>query len=78
MAALVRVEPGTEFVSRDLDLWACQRSVTLDFSRLGKPTRQRVHQNLQRVHPRGVSDTSLGNLTPHEFAQQTQTAREIA
>lgn len=27
-----------EFVSRDLDLWAYQRGVTLDFSRPGKPT----------------------------------------
>jgi hypothetical protein len=30
--------PGTEFVSRDLDLWAYRRGVTLDFSRPGKPT----------------------------------------
>ena len=29
---------GSEFVSRDLDLWTYQRDVTLDFSRLGKPT----------------------------------------
>lgn len=29
---------GPEFVSRDLDLWAFQRGVTLDFSRPGKPT----------------------------------------
>ena len=34
----IRVDQGTEFVSRDLDLWACQRGVTLDFSRPGKPT----------------------------------------
>jgi putative transposase len=33
-----RVDQGTEFVSRDLDLWAYQRGVTLDFSRPGKPT----------------------------------------
>jgi len=32
------VDQGTEFVSRDLDLWAYQRGVTLDFSRPGKPT----------------------------------------
>jgi transposase InsO family protein len=32
-------QPGAvEIVSRDLDLWAYQRDVTLDFSRLGKPT----------------------------------------
>lgn len=29
---------GSEFVSRDMDLWAYQRGVTLDFSRLGEPT----------------------------------------
>ena len=29
---------GTEFVSRDLDLWAYQRGVTLDFSWPEKPT----------------------------------------
>jgi putative transposase len=29
---------GSEFVSRDLDLWACAKGVTLDFSRPGKPT----------------------------------------
>jgi putative transposase len=34
----IRVDQGTEFVSRDLDLWAYRRGVTLDFSRPGKPT----------------------------------------
>jgi putative transposase len=34
----IRVDQGTEFVSRDLDLWAYQRGVTLDFFRPGKPT----------------------------------------
>jgi putative transposase len=29
---------GSEFVSRDLDLWAYAKGVTLDFSRPGKPT----------------------------------------
>lgn len=33
-----RVDQGSEFISRDLDLWAYQRDVTLDFSRPGKPT----------------------------------------
>ncbi|MFK4535124.1 putative transposase [Bradyrhizobium ottawaense] len=36
--ATIRVDQGSEFVSRDLDLWAHQRGVTLDFSRPGKPT----------------------------------------
>ncbi|UDL90419.1 IS3 family transposase [Mesorhizobium sp. PAMC28654] len=34
----IRVDNGSEFISRDLDLWAYQRDVILDFSRPGKPT----------------------------------------
>lgn len=34
----IRVDQGSEFVSRDLDLWAYAHGVTLDFSRPGKPT----------------------------------------
>ena len=34
----IRVDQGSEFVSRDLDLWAYQKGVVLDFSRPGKPT----------------------------------------
>jgi len=30
--------PCCEFISRDLDLWAYAKGVTLDFSRPGKPT----------------------------------------
>ena len=32
------VDNGSEFISRDLDLWAYANNVTLDFSRSGKPT----------------------------------------
>ena len=38
LPAVIQVDQGSEFVSRDLDLWANQHGVTLDFSRLGKPT----------------------------------------
>jgi putative transposase len=34
----IRVDQGSEFISRDLDLWAYQKDVMLDFSRPGKPT----------------------------------------
>lgn len=34
----IRVDNGSEFVSRDMDLWAYKHNVTLDFSRPGKPT----------------------------------------
>jgi putative transposase len=38
--AVLRVDQGSEFVSRDLDLWAYHNNVTLDFSRPGKPKRK--------------------------------------
>jgi len=34
----IRVDQGSEFISRDMDLWAYQKDVILDFSRPGKPT----------------------------------------
>ena len=34
----MRVDNGSEFISRDLDLWAYANHVTLDFSRPAKPT----------------------------------------
>jgi putative transposase len=34
----IRLDNGPEFISKELDLWAFVRSVTLDFSRPGKPT----------------------------------------
>lgn len=34
----IRVDQGSEFISRDLDLWAYHNAVVLDFSRPGKPT----------------------------------------
>lgn len=39
LPATIRVDQGTEFVSRDLDLWAYQRGVILDFSRPGQADR---------------------------------------
>ena len=34
----IRVDQGSDFVSRDMDLWAYQRGGVLDFSRPGKQT----------------------------------------
>ena len=36
--ASIRVDQGSEFISKELDLWAYMKGVTLDFSRPGKPT----------------------------------------
>jgi putative transposase len=46
--ATIRVDQGTEFVSRDLDLWAYQRGVT-----------QRLHRSLQRPLPSGMFERPL-------------------
>ncbi|GGG72653.1 hypothetical protein GCM10011415_20940 [Salipiger pallidus] len=34
----IRVDNGSEFISRDVDLWAYANDVTLGFSRPGKPS----------------------------------------
>jgi putative transposase len=34
----IRVDNGSEFISKDMDLWAYHKGITLDFSRPGKPT----------------------------------------
>lgn len=54
----IRVDQGSEFVSRDLDLWAYQKGVELDFSG-GKADGQCIHrqslkllrQPLRRARP---------------------------
>jgi putative transposase len=38
MAELRRVDQGSQFTSKELDLWANGNGVKLDFSRPGKPT----------------------------------------
>ncbi len=38
MPKIIRVDNGPKFISKDLDLWAWMNTVTLDFSRPGKPT----------------------------------------
>jgi putative transposase len=35
---IIRVDNGPEFISKQLDLWAYEHHVQLDFSRPGKPT----------------------------------------
>lgn len=35
---VIKVDNGPEFISKELDLWACSNKVELDYSRPGKPT----------------------------------------
>jgi putative transposase len=57
--ASIRVDQGCESISRDLDLWACTRDVTLDFSRPGKPIDNAFIEVLQRQTPGGVPEPAL-------------------
>ncbi|PXW73906.1 integrase-like protein, partial [Ruegeria sp. P4] len=36
--AIIRVDQGSEFISKDMELWAYANDAILDFSRPGKPT----------------------------------------
>ena len=42
LPATIRVDQGTEFVSRDLDLWAYQRGVNVHTGRIGQMLHQRI------------------------------------
>ena len=55
----IRVDQGSEFISRDLDLWAYQRGVDLDFSRPGKPPRQCVPRVLRWQVPERMPQRPL-------------------
>jgi putative transposase len=55
--AAIRVDQGSEFVSRDLDLWAYQRGVIL--LPAGQTDRQRLHRVVQRQVPRRVLECAL-------------------
>jgi len=56
---MIRVDNGSEFISRDLDRWPYQRDVTLNFSRPGKPTDNRLHRVVQRQIPCRVPEPAL-------------------
>jgi len=52
-----------EFVSRDLDLWACQRDITLDFSWPGKPSDNAIAESFNgKVRSECLNTTWFMNL----------------
>jgi hypothetical protein len=57
---VIRVDQGSEFASRELDLWAYTRGVTLDVSRPGNPWMTvRTMRFLSRASAVGASQTDL-------------------
>ena len=71
----IRVDQGCQFTSKELDLWAYTRGITLDFSRLGKPT-----DNAGGIRPsarrRGRETLSL--FEREEIFQRAQHAMFVA
>lgn len=63
----IRVDRGSEFISKDLDLWAYRRSVILDLSRPGKPTDNAYIESLN-----GKFRTE--GLNVHWFVRREQSA----
>ena len=55
----IRVDQGSEFISRDLDLWAYQKGVVLDFSRPGKPTDNSFIESFNDKFPGAVLEYAL-------------------
>jgi putative transposase len=51
----IRVDQGSEFISRDLDLWAYTNGVTMDFSRPGKPTDNALSKHSTAAFGRSAS-----------------------
>jgi putative transposase len=66
----IRVDQGSGFVSRDMDLWAHQRGVVLDFSRPAKPTDNAF---IEACNGRFRADC----LNQHWFPTLTHAAEEL-
>ena len=68
----IRVDNGSEFISRDLDLWAYANDVTLNYSRPGKPTDNGFIEafNSKLIRVRHVADQQEQAPTASEPANQ--------
>ena len=71
----IRVDQGSEFVSRDLDLWAYQKGVTLDFSRPGKPT-DNAYIEAFNARVRGIGSIAP-DLNQHWFMDLDDACRKL-
>lgn len=64
----IPMDNGSEFISKALDQWAYEHSVTLDFSRPGKPTDNPFIESFNgSFRDEYRPHSSLGDLTPSEF-----------
>ena len=65
----IRVDQGSAFVSRDMDLWAYQRGVVLDFSRPGKPTDRAIVRHWSEDNGEGLHRGLQGRFRAECFDQ---------
>jgi len=101
----IKVDNGSEFISKVMDKWAYENGVVLDFSRPGKPTdnafiesfngsfrdeclntnwflsldeaKQKIEDWRERYN-RNRPHSSLGYLTPDEFAEKHNQMPEVS
>jgi putative transposase len=85
------VDNGPEFISKALDQWAYENGVRLDFISPGKPVENAFIESFNaslrkeclNVHwfwtleeaREKIEQSSLGNLTPHEFVDNLEPKR---
>lgn len=74
----IKVDNGSEFISKAMDRWAYEHGVELDFSRPGTPTDNAKGRKLQRALPRRNVRTRIGSCHwPTRRAKPTTGARTI-
>ena len=66
--ATIRVDQGTEFVSRDLDLWAYRARRDIGLLQTRQAQRQRLHRSIQQPLPSGMSECCGRNLAVYPDA----------
>ena len=59
----IKVDNGSEFISKALDKWAYENDVILDFSRPGKPTDNAFIESFDRSFRRRMFERQLVPLT---------------
>jgi transposase InsO family protein len=71
----IRVDQGCQFTSKELDLWAYGRGVTLDFSRPGKPT-DNAYIEAFNARVRGIGSIAP-DLNQHWFMDLDDACRKL-
>jgi putative transposase len=78
----IRVDQGCQFTSKELDLWAYTRGITLDFSRPGKPTdlddAARKVEGWRREYNEVRPHSAIGDRPPMSLIQKPRQSAEAS